>query len=78
MDYLEQKGFDHVPIMKSSGLNDGYPQFYDLDVDMAAKEVHTASELPAAKQAEQLISRMEFHRMVFDSDERDLICKPCL
>lgn len=59
--------------MKSGGLNDGYPQFYDFDVDMAAREVHTASELPATKQAEQLINRMEFHRTVFDSDERNLI-----
>lgn len=73
LDYLEQKGFDYVPIMKSGGLNDGYPQFYDFDVDMAAREVHTASELPATKQAEQLINRMEFHRTVFDSDERNLI-----
>ena len=72
-DYLEEKGFEFVPIMRSGGLNDGYPQFYDFDVDMSAWEVHTASELPATVQAEQLINRMEFHRSVYDSDERNLI-----
>ncbi len=72
-DYLEEKGFEFVPIMRSGGLNDGYPQFYDFDVDMSEWEVHTASELPATVQAEQLINRMEFHRSVYDSDERNLI-----
>ena len=72
-DYLKEKGFVFVPIMRSGGLNDGYPQFYDFDVDVAKKEIHTASELPATVQAEQLINRMEFHRTVYDSDERNLI-----
>ena len=72
-DYLKEKGFVFVPIMRSGGLNDGYPQFYDFDVDVAKKEIHTASELPATVQAEQLINRMEFHRSVYDSDERNLI-----
>ena len=72
-DYLKEKGFAFVPIMRSGGLNDGYPQFYDFDVDMSEWEVHTASELPATVQAEQLINRMEFHRSVYDSDERNLI-----
>ena len=72
-DYLKEKGFAFVPIMRSGGLNDGYPQFYDFDVDVAKKEIHTASELPATVQAEQLINRMEFHRTVYDSDERNLI-----
>ena len=72
-DYLKEKGFAFVPIMRSGGLNDGYPQFYDFDVDMSEWEVHTASELPATVQAEQLINRMEFHRTVYDSDERNLI-----
>ena len=40
---------------------------------MWQKEVHAASELPATVQAEQLINRMEFHRTVYDSDERNLI-----
>lgn len=62
-----------VPIMRSGGLNDGYLQFYDFDVDVAKKEIHAVSELPAAVQAEQLINRMEFHRTVYDSDERNLI-----
>ncbi|MCM1237333.1 MAG: YodL domain-containing protein, partial [Ruminococcus flavefaciens] len=43
------------------------------DMDMAGKELHTASELPATVQAEQLINRMEFHRTAYGSDERDLI-----
>ena len=73
LDYLREKGFEFVPIMRSGGLNDGYPQFYDFDVDMSEWEVHTASELPATVQAEQLINRMEFHRSVYDSDERNLI-----
>ena len=73
LDYLQERGFEFVPIMRSGGLNDGYPQFYDFDVDMSEWEVHTASELPATVQAEQLINRMEFHRMVYDSDERNLI-----
>lgn len=72
-DYLKEKGFAFVPIMRSGGLNDGYPQFYDFDVDMAKKEIHSASELPATVQAEQLINRMEFHRTVYDSDKRNLI-----
>ena len=72
-DYLKEKGFAFVPIMRSGGLNDGYPQFYDFDVDMSEWEVHTASELPATVQAEQLINRMEFHRTVYDSDKRNLI-----
>ena len=72
-DYLKEKGFEFVPIMRSGGLNDGYPQFYDFDVDMAKKEIHAASELPATVQAQQLINRMEFHRTVYDSDKRNLI-----
>ena len=72
-DCLKEKGFAFVPIMRSGGLNDGYPQFYDFDVDVAKKEIHAASELPAMVQAEQLINRMEFHRTVYDSDERNLI-----
>ena len=72
-DYLAEKGFEFVPIMRSGGVNDGYPQFYDFDVDMTEKEIHDASELPAMLQAEQLINRMEFHRSVYDSDERNLI-----
>lgn len=73
LDYLQERGFEFVPIMRSGGLNDGYPQFYDFDVDMSEWEVHTASGLPATVQAEQLINRMEFHRSVYDSDERNLI-----
>ena len=73
LDYLQERGFEFVPIMRSGGLNDRYPQFYDFDVDMSEWEVHTASELPATVQAEQLINRMEFHRSVYDSDERNLI-----
>ena len=73
LDYLRERGLEFVPIMRSGGLNDGYPQFYDFDVDMSEWEVHTASELPATVQAEQLINRMEFHRTVYDSDERNLI-----
>ena len=73
LDYLQEKGFEFVPIMRTGGVNDGYPQFYDFDVDMSEWEVHTASELPATVQAEQLINRMEFHRSVYDSDERNLI-----
>lgn len=73
LDYLQEKCFEFVPIMRSGGLNDGYPQFYDFDVDMSEWEVHTASELPAMMQAEQLINRMEFHRSVYDTDERNLI-----
>ena len=73
LDYLRERGLEFVPIMRSGGLNDGYPQFYDFDVDMSEWEVHTASELPATVQAEQLINRMEFHRSVYDSDERNLI-----
>ena len=72
-DYLAEKGFEFVPIMRSGGVNDGYPQFYDFDVDMTEKEIHDASELPAMLQAEQLINRMEFHRSVYDSDERNMI-----
>ncbi len=73
LDYLQEKGFEFVPIMRTGGVNDGYPQFYDFDVDMSEWEVHTASELPATVQAEQLINRMEFHRSVYDTDERNLI-----
>ena len=73
LDYLQERGLEFVPIMRSGGINDGYPQFYDFDVDMSAWEVHTASELPAMMQAEQLINRMEFHRSVYDTDERNLI-----
>ncbi len=73
LDYLQEKGFEFVPIMRTGGVNDGYPQFYDFDVDMSGWEVHTASELPATVQAEQLINRMEFHRSVYDTDERNLI-----
>lgn len=72
-DFLKEKGFAFATVMKSGGFNDGYPQFYDFDVDRTAKEIHTASELPVTMQAEQLISRMEFHRSVFNSDERNLI-----
>ena len=72
-DYMQERGFEFVPIMRSGGLNDGYPQFYDFDVDMSAWEVHKDSELPVMVQAEQLINRMEFHRSVYDSDERNLI-----
>lgn len=73
LDYLQERGLEFVPIMRSGGINDGYSQFYDFDVDMSAWEVHTASELPAMMQAEQLINRMEFHRSVYDIDERNLI-----
>ena len=73
LDYLREKGFEFVPIMRSGGLNDGYPQFFDYDMDMTEKELYIASELPATVQAEQLINRMEFHRSVYDSDERNLI-----
>ncbi len=73
LDYLQEKGFEFVPIMRSGGLNDGYPQFFDYDMDMTEKELYIASELPATVQAEQLINRMEFHRSVYDSDERNLI-----
>ena len=73
LDYLQEKGFDFVPIMRSGGLNDGYPQFFDFDMDMTEKELYIASELPATVQAEQLINRMEFHRSVYDTDERNLI-----
>lgn len=73
LDYLQERGLEFVPIMRSGGINDGYSQFYDFDVDMSAWEVHTASELPAMMQAEQLINRMEFHRSVYDTDERNLI-----
>ena len=45
--------------MKSGGVNDGYPQFYDFEVDMGKKEIHAASELPIMQQAEQLINLME-------------------
>ena len=75
LDYLQERGLEFVPIMRSGGINDGYPQFYDFDVDMSAWEVHTASELPVMMQAEQLINRMEFHRSVYDTDERNLIMK---
>ena len=73
LDYLKEKGFDFVPIMRSGGVNDGYPQFFDFDMDLTEKELHIASEFPATVQAEQLINRMEFHRSVYDSDERNLI-----
>ncbi|NBJ03065.1 DUF4316 domain-containing protein [Lachnospiraceae bacterium] len=73
LDYLQERGLEFVPIMRSGGINDGYPQFYDFDVDMSAWEVHTASELPVMMQAEQLINRMEFHRSVYDTDESNLI-----
>ena len=73
LDYLQERGLEFVPIMRSGGINGGYSQFYDFDVDMSAWEVHTASELPAMMQAEQLINRMEFHRSVYDTDERNLI-----
>lgn len=73
LDYLREKGFEFVPIMRSGGLNDGYPQFFDYDMDMTEKELYIASELPATVQAEQLINRMEFYRSVYDSDERNLI-----
>ena len=73
LDYLQERGLEFVPIMRSGGINDGYPQFYDFDVDMSEWEVHTASQLPATVQAEQLINRMEFHRSVYDTDERNLI-----
>ncbi len=73
LDCLKEKGFDFVPIMRSGSLNDGYPQFYDFDMDLTEKELHIASEFPATVQAEQLINRMEFHRTVYDSDERNLI-----
>lgn len=73
LDYLQEKGFNFVPIMRSGGVNDGYPQFYDFDMNIAEKELHIASELPAMAQAEQLINRMEFHRTVYNSDERNLI-----
>ena len=59
--------------MRSGGVNDGYPQFFDFDMDLTEKELHIASEFPATVQAEQLINRMEFHRSVYDSDERNLI-----
>ena len=72
-DYLKEKGFEFVPIMRSGGVNDGYPQFYDFDVNLTDWEVRSVSELPAMLQAEQLINRMEFHRSVYDSDERNLI-----
>ena len=49
------------------------PQFFDFDMDLTEKELHIASEFPATVQAEQLINRMEFHRSVYDSDERNLI-----
>ena len=42
-------------------------------MDLTEKELHIASEFPATVQAEQLINRMEFHRSVYDSDERNLI-----
>ncbi|HBF9366810.1 TPA: DUF4316 domain-containing protein [Clostridioides difficile] len=73
LDYLQEKGVEFVPIMRSGGLNDGYPQFFDYDMDMTEKELYIASELPATVQAERLINRMEFHRSVYDSDERNLI-----
>jgi len=73
LDYLQEKGFDFVPIMRSGGLNDGYPQFYDFDMDMTEKELYITSELPATVQVEQLINRMEFYRSAYDSDERNLI-----
>ena len=72
-DYLKEKGFECVTIMKSGGVNDGYPQFYDFEVDMGKKEIHAASELPIMQQAEQLINLMEFHRSVYSIDERNLI-----
>ena len=72
-DYLKEKGFECVTIMKSGGVNDGYPQFYDFEVDMGRKEIHAASELPIMQQAEQLINLMEFHRSVYGTDERNLI-----
>ncbi len=72
-DYLKEKGFECVTIMKSGGVNDGYPQFYDFEVDMGRKEIHFASELPIMQQAEQLINLMEFHRSVYGIDERNLI-----
>ena len=72
-DYLKEKGFECVTIMKSGGVNDGYPQFYDFEVDMGKKEIHSASELPIMQQAEQLINLMEFHRSVYGIDERNLI-----
>lgn len=72
-DYLKEKGFECVTIMKSGGVNDGYPQFYDFEVDMGRKEIHAASELPIMQQAEQLINLMEFHRSVYSIDERNLI-----
>ena len=72
-DYLKEKGFECVTIMKSGGVNDGYPQFYDFEVDMGRKEIHSASELPIMQQAEQLINLMEFHRSVYGIDERNLI-----
>ena len=72
-DYLKEKGFECVTIMKSGGVNDGYPQFYDFEVDMGRKEIHSASELPIMQQAEQLINLMEFHRSVYSIDERNLI-----
>ena len=72
-DYLKEKGFECVTIMKSGGVNDGYPQFYDFEVDMGEKEIHAASELPIMQQAEQLINLMEFHRSVYSIDERNLI-----
>ncbi|MEE8033548.1 YodL domain-containing protein, partial [Clostridioides difficile] len=72
-DYLKEKGFECVTIMKSGGVNDGYPQFYDFEVDMGKKEIHAASELPIMQRAEQLINLMEFHRSVYGTDERNLI-----
>ena len=72
-DYLKEKGFECVTIMKSGGVNDGYPQFYDFEVDMGKKEIHSASELPIMQQAEKLINLMEFHRSVYGIDERNLI-----
>ena len=70
---LKEKGFECVTIMKSGGVNDGYPQFYDFEVDMGKKGIHAASELPIMQQAEQLINLMEFHRSVYSIDERNLI-----
>ena len=72
-EYLKERGAEFIPIMASNGLNEGYPQFYDFEYNADSEEITAATELPAMKQAENLINRLEFGETLFSDDERNLI-----
>lgn len=70
---LQSYGADYIPIIVSGGRNAGTPQFHDFEIDLNKREVRMMHHQSPAKQAENLINRLEYGKTAFSDEERNLI-----